>query len=186
MIPELLQQLINNAAIGLPILPADVLHVQGYSAPKVRRLLNALCSQPGARYLEIGVCYGSTFIPAIYGNEAEAVCIDHWQMFKASRARFDANVAQLIPKRKFTALQGNCFDETIKAQVPHNISIYFYDGAHDRESHYQALMQYAPFMADQFVLLIDDWNWSEPNHGAKQAFEELGYQRIVEHNLPGA
>lgn len=186
MTPELLQRLIDEAEAGKPDLPADVLHVQGYSAPKVRRLLNALCSQPGTRYLEIGVCYGSTFIPAVYGNEAEATCIDHWRMFNGSRVLFDANVARFIPERKFTALEGDCLSAEIKTQVPRGINVYFYDGAHDRESHYQALMQYAPLMADRFVLLIDDWNWSEPNHGAKQAFEELGYMRLVEHNLPGA
>lgn len=186
MTPDLLHQLITEADNGLPALPDAVLNVQGYSAPKVRRLLNALCSQPGAIYLEIGVCYGSTFIPAIFGNEAQATCIDHWEMFKGSRALFDANVARLIPDRAFTALQGDCFSDEIKAQAPRGVTVYFYDGAHDRDSHYQALMQYAPMMADQFVLIIDDWNWSEPNHGAKQAFSEWAYKSIAEHNLPGA
>lgn len=186
MTPELLAQLIDDAEHGKPDLPADVLNVQGYSAPKVRRLLNALCSQPGAVYLEIGVCYGSTFIPAVYGNEAQATCIDHWQMFAGSRAMFDGNVKRLIPDREFTALWGDCFSDEIKAQIKPGVTVYFYDGAHDREAHYQALMQYAPLLADRFVLIIDDWNWSEPNHGTKQALETLNYTRLAEHNLEGA
>jgi len=48
------------------------------------------------------------------------------------------------------------------------------------------VMQYAPLLADRFVMLVDDWNWSEPNHGVKQALDELGYTRFAEHNLPGA
>lgn len=183
---ETLQQLIKDAEDGKPDLPEAVLNIQGYSSPRVRRLLNALCSQPGARYLEIGVCYGSTFIPAVYGNEAEATCIDHWQMFNGSRGSFDQNVTRHIPEREFTALAGDCFSDEILAQVPHSINVYFYDGAHDRESHYKALMKYALYMADQFVLLIDDWNWAEPNHGAKQAFEEWGFTRLAEFNLEGA
>lgn len=181
-----LKQLIDDAEAGKPELPESIQDIQGYSSPRVRRLLNALCSQPGAVYLEIGVCYGSTFIPAVYGNEAQATCIDHWQMFKGSREKFDANCAQHIPGREFTALSGDCFSDEIKAQVPHGVTVYFYDGAHDREAHYNALMQYAPFMADQFVLVIDDWNWSDPNHGAKQAFWDWGFTRVVEFNLEGA
>jgi len=186
MTPELLKHLIDEGNQGKPDLPTDVLSVQGYSSPKVRRLLNALCSQPGAVYLEIGVCYGSTFIPAVYGNKARATCIDHWQMFKGSRELFNANVKRLIPEREFTALDGDCFSDDIKAQVLQGVTVYFYDGAHDKEAHYQALMQYAPMLAERFVLVIDDWNWSEPNHGAKQAFGEWGFTRLAEYNLPGA
>jgi precorrin-6B methylase 2 len=185
---KLLQQLIDDAENGKPELPDEVLHVQGFSAPKVRRLLNALCSQPGARYLEIGTYCGSTFIPALYGNEAEAMCIDYfkgnWQQVYDSRLRFLTNTQRLIPGREFRIIDGDCFQVALE-QMPREVNVYFYDGDHSHDAQYEAIKHYAPALANQFVLLVDDWNWQEARTGTQQAIEELGYTIIADHQLIG-
>ncbi len=180
----LLQQLIDAANNGQPALPDDVLHLPGFSAPRVRHLLNALCSQPDAVYLEIGVHVGSTFIPAVYGNEAKATCIDNWQMFVGAREQFKVHVEQLIPNREINVIDDDCLNGAID-KVPTGVNVYFYDGAHDRESHYQAIVKYAPRLADRFVLLVDDWNWEEPRVETQRALTDLGYTILAEHNLEG-
>lgn len=180
-----LKQLIQDAADGKPDLPDEVLHIKGFSSPRVRRLLNALCSQPGAVYLEIGVHVGSTFIPAVYGNEAQATCIDHWQMFAGSHEQFLAHVAQYIPERKINIIEGDCFTVD-RLSIPHGVTVYFYDGDHSAEAQYKALTHFAPVLADRFVLLVDDCNWEEPRLETKRAIDDLGWHTIYGELLPGA
>ena len=49
----------------------------GPTSPKIKSLLNNLCSKEGTRYLELGVYRGSTFICALYGNlKLQAVGVD--------------------------------------------------------------------------------------------------------------
>jgi hypothetical protein len=185
IITEQLQRFIEDAKEGKSTLPDDIANMVGESSPRVRRLLNALCSQPGAAYLEIGVNGGSTFIPAVYGNEARATCIDHWKMFEGSRELFDLNVRQYIPERKINVIEADCFTVDL-VRIPQGVNVYFYDGAHDAEAQYKALTYFAPVMADQFVLLVDDCNWEEPREETKKAIKDLGWRVIYDVLLPGA
>lgn len=180
-----LKRMIQDAADGKPDLPDEVLHITGFSSPRVRRLLNALCSQSGAVYLEIGVHVGSTFIPAVYGNEAQATCIDNWEMFEGAEEQFEKHVKQYIPERGVLVLKADCF--TVALSLIHApVNVYFYDGAHDAESQYKALTYFAPVLADQFVLLVDDCNWEEPRLETKRAIKELGWHEVYGELLPGA
>lgn len=180
-----LKQLIENAANGKPDLPDDVLHLPGFSSPRVRRLLNALCSQPGAVYLEIGVHVGSTFIPAVYGNEAQATCIDNWSMFVGAEEQFRKHVEQYIPERGVLVLKADCF--TVDLSLIHApVNVYFYDGDHSAEAQYKALTYFAPVLADRLVLLVDDCNWEEPRNETKRAINDLGWHVVYGDLLPGA
>lgn len=185
MTPELLQQLINDAEQGKPELTPEIVSINGFSAPRVRRLLNALCSQPGANYLEIGVHIGSTFIPALYGNMAHSTAIDNWSLMGNVRAGLDANLKRFLPKRKINLIEADCFNVNLAA-IPAGINVYFYDGDHKEASQYKAVRRYAPVLADRFVLLIDDWNWEEPRNGTRRALADLKVKIIKEWILPGA
>jgi hypothetical protein len=55
---------------GASKLPDDILAVEGYSSPLVRRLLNNLCDFDGCRYLEVGTWQGATALSASYLNKA--------------------------------------------------------------------------------------------------------------------
>lgn len=182
---QTLRQLIDDAARGGTTLPDEIEHLPGFSAPRVRRLLNALCSQEGANYLEIGTYTGSTFIPAVYHNEALATCIDHWQMFKGSREAFDERVSQHLPDREINVIEADCFTVDL-ARIPQGVTVYFYDGDHSAEAQYKALTYFAPVLADQFVLLVDDCNWEEPRNETKRAIKDLGWREVYGVLLPGA
>lgn len=181
----LLKQLIEDAEQGRVTLPREIETLPGFSSPRVRRLLNALCSQPGAVYLEIGVHVGSTFIPAVYGNEARATCIDNWQMFAGAREQFQAHVKQYIPDRAINVVDHDCFTVDL-ARVPSGVNVYFYDGDHSADAQHKALTYFAPILADQFVLIVDDCNWEEPREETKRAIKELGWREVWGRLLPGA
>jgi len=181
---DTLRQLISNAENGKPELTEAVLSIPGFSSPKVRRLLNALCSQPDANYLEIGVHVGSTFIPAVYNNAARATCIDRWQMFEGAREKFREHVALYLAGREVTIIDHECFTVDLSL-IPANVSVYFYDGDHTTEAQYKAVTYFAPVLADQFVIVVDDCNWEEPREETKHALKDLGYTVEYDVLLPG-
>lgn len=183
---ETLQRLIDDAEHGKPELPDELAIFEGgFSAPKVRRLLNALCSQPDANYLEIGVHIGSTLIPALYGNMAHATAIDNWSLMGNCRNELDANLNQFLPKRVINLVEADCFKIALDTILT-GVNVYFYDGDHKKAAQYKAVVRYAPVLADRFVLLIDDWNWEEPREGTRQALADLKVKIIKEWILPGA
>ena len=185
MTPDLLQQLITAAEQGQPELPAELLNFAGgRSAPKVRRLLNALCSQLGANYLEVGVYTGSTFIPAVYGNQATATCIDHWEMFQGSYEQFMKNKRSFLDGRKVNIINHDCFTLDVSI-VPQGINVYFYDGDHSARAQYDAIAHYAPCLASPCVILVDDANWEEPREETRRAIRDLGWRVLFERLLPG-
>lgn len=186
MTPEILQQFITEAEQGKPELTPKVVNMDGFSSPKVRRLLNRLCSQPGASYLEIGVHTGSTLIPALYGNQAAATAIDDWSLMGAEiRKGLDSNLRRFLPKRKINLIEADCF--TIDPiMVGQSINVYFYDGDHSAKAQYKAITYFAPILASRFILLVDDCNWEEPREQTKRALVDLHYTVVKSWLLPGA
>lgn len=180
-----LKQLIDDAEHGKPILPDEIVNIEGFSSPKVRRLLNSLCAQPGANYLEIGVHIGSTFIPALYGNKARATCIDSWKMFDGAREQFRKNVDKFLPLRSIEIIDGDCW-KVAKSKLHGGYNVYFYDGDHTREAQRKALIHFASTLAHQFVLLVDDCNWEEPREETKKVINDLGWKVLYSVLLPGA
>lgn len=181
----LLKQLIEDAQEDRFTLPKDIENIPGFSAPCVRRLLNLLCSQEDANYLEVGVFLGSTFIPAVYNNAAQVTCIDHWQMFAGSYEQFLKHVEWYIPDRKINIINGDCFTVDLSL-IPQGVNVYFYDGDHKRDAQYKALTYFAPVLADRFVLLVDDCNWIEPFEETKRAIKDLGWHEVYGELLAGA
>lgn len=179
-----LERLIGEAERGVPALSRGVLSIQGYSTHRVRRLLNALCSEPDANYLEIGVHVGSTFIPALYENEARATCIDNWSLFGNKRDEFEGNLRRLLPNRSINLIEADCFTVNL-ASIPPHINTYFYDADHSQDSQYKALTYYAPVLDDSFVLVVDDMNWPEPREGTMRAIKHLAWRVEDERTLPG-
>lgn len=163
--------------------PAEFPVVPGYSSPKVRRLLNNLCSNPGAIYLEIGTHLGSTFIPALHGNEALATCIDNWSMDGHTKIDFQANLDQFLPEREVVVIESDAFQVYLPL-INQPVDVYFYDGPHDRNSHYMAFSYFNSVLADRFVVLIDDVRWAEPREETYRAINDLKYKNLWARTLP--
>jgi hypothetical protein len=66
---------------GASKLPDDILAVEGYSSPLVRRLLNNLCDFGGCRYVEVGTWQGATALSASYLNRGSFKAIDNFSEF---------------------------------------------------------------------------------------------------------
>jgi hypothetical protein len=82
----------------------------GISSPRLKALLNNICSKEGTNYLELGVFKGSTLISAAYGNlTTKLVGVENY--------KYDQNE----PKR--TAPEGTIW-ENMKSQLKSNIKRY--------------------------------------------------------------
>jgi len=53
-------------------------------------------------------------------------------------------------------------------------NVYFFDGPHSEEDHYDALLIMWPRLAGTFVFLVDDWNCAEARRGTERALRDLG------------
>jgi len=169
-------------------LPADIPIVEGLSSNKIRRLLNWLCSADDINYLEIGVHRGSTFIPALWDNDAVGTCIDiwdsHWALKDAQRVDLETNLEEWLPGRPVNIIEHDMFTVDLTL-IPPNVNVFFFDGPHDRDAQYQAFAYYDPVFADRFVALVDDWNNIESKEETRRAFKDLGYKVRAEWELPG-
>jgi hypothetical protein len=90
-------------------------------------------------------------------------------MFKKALA--DRNITN------FTLLNTNCFDVPPNLEnhlLDQNFNVYLYDGGHSYEDHKKALTYYYNTLANEFIFIVDDWNWEPARRGTFDAMGELG------------
>jgi hypothetical protein len=171
---------INNSEKLISKLPVSVSERPGMSSRKIRHLLNNLCALPDARYLNIGLCSGSSFWSAIYHNNVKATGIDWFRndTTKGTEKEFWANFATVISLEEQTLdryiqiYNQDCF--TVKPKDKFNI--YLYDAGHSEENQYKALTYFNEYLDDEFVLLVDDWDDKDVQLGTTRAIKDLGYK----------
>lgn len=55
--------------------------------------------------------------------------------------------------------------------IPKDINVYFFDGPHSNDDHYQALLKVLPNCSDKFLFIVDDWNGAEAKWGTKESLK---------------
>ena len=161
----------------------EVLQISGMSSPKVRHLLNNICSIPGINYLEVGVWKGSTFVSALYRNSINsAIAIDNWVEFGGPKVEFAQNLKHFLKGHNIKVIERYCF-ETNLSLFNEAIDVFLYDGRHDFESQRMAFHYFNPIFSEIFIAIVDDYNWYPVEHGTQAAFAELGYNVLFEKHL---
>lgn len=136
----------------------------GFMSPPSEAFLNLLVSNfldDDEQYLEIGTFGGRSLIAALQGNQAKAQVIDPLpNCFRPGYVRtikewFDdainaTGIAHRITlhRMKYEVFQGD---------MP-QIGIFLYDGSHERGHTLPALLQYQKYLADQAIIIVDDWH----------------------------
>lgn len=172
---------IRLAELGQSPLPATVLRLEGMSSPKVRHFLNHVTNYDDTRYLEVGCWKGSTLISALYGHKG----IKHWAIdnfceYHGSEEilRSNCDVELGLTPNFFNA---DCFAlDPVKEGIT-DVNVYFYDGWHSEEAQYKALTHFYPSLADNFILIVDDWGGTEGipvRAGTCRAIKDLGLHYI--------
>lgn len=181
---EHIQQSIVKAIGDKSKLNSEILLLKGMSSPRNRHLLNNILNTPNVNYLEIGVHKGSTFISALYQNKVNsAYAIDNWSEFNDDNPKIcflkncdDYNIIN------FAFLESDSFKLNL-CSIKHKINIYFYDGEHSAESTCKALTYYYDILDEEFIFIVDDYDWVDVQKGVKIGIESCKLNIIYERQL---
>lgn len=139
----------------------QILSIKGLSTPKVRHLLNNICSFDGVKYLEVGSFMGSTLCSASFKNNGKFYGVENFsEIFGFGKTSYEIkkelfeNVDSL-KQDNITIIEKNLFDNNISIQE--KINVYFYDGQHTLETQYYNLLATKQFLDNRFIYLVDDW-----------------------------
>ena len=178
---------ISNASKHISKLSPEILNIPGMSSAKVRHFLNNILEIDNARYLEIGVWLGSTFISAMYkNNSVQSYAIDNFcekNGFISSKELFLTYCKIFLNRKSYEFIEGDSFKiDLSKIKLP--INIYFYDGGHHVEDQEKALTYYDKILDDTFIYIADDYNFSEVSEGTKSGIKKMNYHIEFETVLP--
>jgi len=163
----------SRSLCGEGRLPEEILSMDGMSGRKYRLFINNLVRETeDAHYLEVGVWAGSTLCSAINGNIVRAIAIHNWSEFGGPKNMFIENL------EKFRTPQANVeFIEKDFRRVDFSslgkFNIYLFDGPHAEQDQYDGIVQAREAFSDEFVLIVDDWNWDQVRKGTFSAITEL-------------
>jgi hypothetical protein len=149
------------------------------SSPKVRHFFNNVVRGVGedARYLEIGLWKGSTFISALYNNNYKyAVGIEDFSQFGSPKAECLKNLKEYLnaPNEK-TELIVDSYINVIPT-IDKKFNIYFYDGNHSNENQIVAFELVNKNLDTNFVMIVDDWNWVGVRESTWKVIKKLNYK----------
>lgn len=167
----------NRANTFKTKLPSDIFNMEGMSGVKTRILYNEMCSRPGTVYLEVGSWKGSSLCSAGFGNSAKLYCVENWSMWGGPKGEFEANIKRF-------ALDPVIFEEDFSqfdpSKIGDKINVYLYDGDHSYEAQKLAITKMWNSLADEAIIMIDDWNNElDVKKATLDGLEEVGAE-IVE------
>jgi hypothetical protein len=170
--------------------------IRGLSSDRVRHFLNNLCSYDDAVYLELGTLLGSTFFAATMGNNIENIGVDdysepeckpmtknmHWvelgnpfEEFQRYFKKYENGKSSFI-KSDILSLK----EEDFQGKKP---NVIFYDANHDYVQQLNNLNHLAPFLADKFIMVIDDANFDGVIESAVQFVKDNNYDVYFERKI---
>ncbi len=171
---RIVQSAYDDALAGRGKLSAELLGFHGASGRKYRLFANNLIGRlTDARYLEIGSSTGSTLCATIAENPVKALVIDNWSQFGGPVCDFMRNVAGVRGAGARISILEEDFRAVDYASIG-KYNVYMFDGPHTEQDHYDAVTLALPALDEQFVLIVDDWDWSQVRRGTWKAIVENG------------
>ena len=153
----------------------ELLDIDGASGRAYRTFVNSLVHNVvDPRYLEIGSWKGSTLCSAIYNNNVRALAIDNWSQFGGPADEFFKNLS-LFRGRAAVSFIDMDF-RAVNFSTIEKFNIYLFDGPHAEKDHYDGLVLVQPALDENFILIVDDWNWKAVRDGTFRAVDDLGLQ----------
>jgi len=154
--------------------------VEGMTSIKKQILLKLAFAaiEDGECYLEIGTYQGKSLISAVKDNSFHPVfACDNFSEFANTNSleRLRENLKKHGLLDSVRVLDSDFRNIMTRKHIPHSIVCYFYDGAHDLDSQYQAIKLAEPLLADQALIIIDDWRMAPDS----QSFAKEGTLRAI-------
>lgn len=154
--------------------------IGGFTSPEIRHLMNNL-GAISTRYFEIGTHRGALTISTLYGNNhLESFICDNWSEFETDdvvRQEFYSNIdryAETSSIRPPVILETDCFTIPDKIKSTIKADLYLYDGGHGYEEQVKAITDFASAMADECIIVVDDYNWEDVQRGTQDGLKQSG------------
>ena len=160
----------------------EILNYKGLTGKKTRHLYNNLLSMKDWNYLEIGTWAGSSSISAIYKNKVNALFIDDWSQFGGNSDYFTENLEKYMGDSECALIESDCWKVDLNT-IENKFDVYLYDGAHTESDHYNSLVYYLPVLKDQFIFIVDDWNWVDVRNGTYDSIKKLNLKVLYEKEI---
>lgn len=172
LVPKV-QAALDDALLTHDIGSGGFYDLQGMSGVRYRFFINRLVRSLGnPRYLEVGSWQGSTLCSAIAGNRLTAVAIDNWSEFGGPKAIFQKNVEKFTnPAAKVHFIESD-FRKVPYSKFDLKFNIYLFDGPHEAQDQFDGLALALVTLEDEFVFIVDDWNWARVRAGTFAAIRK--------------
>ena len=158
----------REGKLGPPLLA-----MPGASGQLYRYFINNLVQYlPDARYLEVGSWTGSTMCAAIFGNTLRAFAIDDWSEFGGPSGLFLQHVGQCMSKDIQFSMLSQDFRRVNYSAIG-KFNVYLFDGPHEEQDQHDGLFLAQEALDDEFVFIVDDWNWDRVRAGTKRAISSI-------------
>jgi hypothetical protein len=173
-----LKEIIDMASKGslTSKLTENEMSVGGFISPNNRHLLNHIGSI-STHYLECGSHIGSSLVSVVFGNEnlLSATACDNFSLFSEGQdvgKEFYSNCDKHI-KGRYKMLETDYFSLSAK-EVKNKPDFYYFDGDHSYEHQYKAITYFTPLLADECIVVIDDFSWHDVNKGTMDGIKDSG------------
>ena len=178
-----IKESIEDSLALITELPEWILNLEGLSGRKYRYFLNTLAKKiNNPSYLEIGSWLGSTACSIMYNNKLSITCIDNWsQIFDDNNnpsETFNLNTKKSLNKFISFKIIRKDFRKIIYDKINETFNIFFYDGPHHYQDHYDAIKLAQKILKKEYILIIDDWNWLQVRNGTENALNDLDLEII--------
>jgi hypothetical protein len=169
---------LNRANLFQTKLSQEIVSMEGMSGLKTRIFYNELCSLivegRDTEYLEVGTWKGSTVCSALWENpNCRGTVIENWALFGGPRDEFNQNIDKARIKDRLQIFEEDVFAFDI-SKLSKPIDIYLYDGDHDQIHQYKGITHIWKALADQAVIIVDDWNAPHIREGTLDALRDVG------------
>lgn len=176
-----IKEAIRNGVNRQSKLTDEQFKVGGFTSPNIRHIMNNL-GAISTNYFEVGSHIGCSLVMTVYGNDLKtATACDNFSEFQndgRTKQQFLENCEANIPG-KYTLIEKNCFKIT-KDEIPADIDLYLYDGGHDYDSQKEGVTHFADKLAEEFILVVDDFAWEAPRKGTYDGIKEAGLEILWE------
>lgn len=167
---------------------------KGMTSIKKQKLLNIAfsCLDVNESYLEVGTYLGKSLISAVLGNpERKVYACDNFSQFSPSNSfeRLQNNLRKYKLDKSIIFFNADFIEVLNRDKISVPVGLYFYDGAHDENSQYLAVKKIEDLLADEAVVIIDDWRFAEDSRsyakvGTEKAIAESPNEWKVLYELP--
>lgn len=185
-----IQKAIEMALNRQSKLTAENMEVPGLVSLLGRHLYNNL-GAISTRFCEVGSHLGCSYTSSVSGNGnlLTATAIDSFASDLVEERQcmpiFLNNAEKFTSRKtKFKFIHSDAFSFDIN-EIQGPIDYYIYDGSHGKEHQRMGVTHYLPAMADQFIMVVDDFDWQEVHEGTREGINEAGLKILYEYVLIG-